>query len=95
MREEFPDVPIEVEVDRLDQIEPVLAEGADLILLDNFTVGETAEAVALVAGRSRLESSGGLTLQDAPALRGDRRGLPGGGRAHPLLARPGHRPRPA
>jgi nicotinate-nucleotide pyrophosphorylase (carboxylating) len=53
---------IEVEVDRLDQIEPVLAEGADLILLDNFTVEETAEAVALVAGRSRLESSGGLDL---------------------------------
>jgi nicotinate-nucleotide pyrophosphorylase (carboxylating) len=65
VREEFPDVPIEVEVDRLDQIEPVLAEGADLILLDNLTVEETAEAVALVAGRSRLESSGGLSLEAA------------------------------
>lgn len=67
VREEFPDVAIEVEVDRLDQIEPVLAEGADLILLDNFTVGETAEAVALVGGRSRLESSGGLALHAARA----------------------------
>lgn len=67
VREEFPDVPIEVEVDRLDQIEPVLAEGADLILLDNFSPAETAEAVALVAGRARLESSGRLTLGDAAA----------------------------
>ncbi|MGK5499776.1 carboxylating nicotinate-nucleotide diphosphorylase [Streptomyces sp. URMC 125] len=66
VREEFPDVPIEVEVDRLDQIEPVLAEGADLILLDNFTPEETAEAVALVAGRAKLESSGRLTLENAP-----------------------------
>ncbi|WP_311765478.1 carboxylating nicotinate-nucleotide diphosphorylase [Streptomyces zingiberis] len=67
VRSEFPDVPIEVEVDRLDQIEPVLAEGADLILLDNFTVEETREAVALVAGRARLESSGALSLENARA----------------------------
>ncbi|MFR9676105.1 carboxylating nicotinate-nucleotide diphosphorylase [Streptomyces sp. TR06-5] len=65
VREEFPDVPVEVEVDRLDQIEPVLAEGADLILLDNFTPERTAEAVALVAGRAQLESSGRLTLAGA------------------------------
>ncbi|SCK58251.1 carboxylating nicotinate-nucleotide diphosphorylase [Streptomyces sp. WMMB 322] len=67
VRAEFPDVPIEVEVDRLDQIEPVLAEGADLILLDNFTPDETAAAVALVAGRAQLESSGRLTLENAGA----------------------------
>ncbi|MGY1455992.1 carboxylating nicotinate-nucleotide diphosphorylase [Streptomyces sp. SS8] len=67
VREEFPGVPIEVEVDRLDQIEPVLAEGADLILLDNFTPERTAEAVALVAGRAKLESSGRLTLANARA----------------------------
>ncbi|WP_079166948.1 carboxylating nicotinate-nucleotide diphosphorylase [Streptomyces oceani] len=60
-------LPIEVEVDRLDQIEPVLAQGADLLLLDNFSPRETAEAVALVAGRARLESSGRLTLADAGA----------------------------
>lgn len=65
VRAAFPDVPVEVEVDRLDQIEPVLAEGADLILLDNFTPARTAEAVELVAGRARLESSGGLTLANA------------------------------
>lgn len=65
VRTEFPDVPIEVEVDRPDQIEPVLTQGADLILLDNFTPEQTAEAVRLVAGRARLESSGRLTLENA------------------------------
>ncbi|WP_461029888.1 carboxylating nicotinate-nucleotide diphosphorylase [Streptomyces sparsus] len=67
VREQFPDVPIEVEVDRLDQIEPVLAEGADLLLLDNFSPEQTAEAVRLVAGRALLESSGRLTLDNAAA----------------------------
>ncbi|MFE1173455.1 carboxylating nicotinate-nucleotide diphosphorylase [Streptomyces sp. NPDC058773] len=65
VRTEFPGVPIEVEVDRIDQIPPILAEGADLILLDNFTPGQTREAVALVAGRAMLESSGRLTLDNA------------------------------
>ncbi|WP_214107424.1 L-aspartate oxidase [Acrocarpospora catenulata] len=65
VREAYPELPIEVEVDRIDQIEPVLAEGAEEILLDNFTVAELAEAVRLVGGRARLESSGGLTLADA------------------------------
>lgn len=67
VREEFPEVPVEVEVDRLDQIEPVLAEGADLLLLDNFTPAQTMEAVRLVAGRAALESSGRLTLANARA----------------------------
>lgn len=67
VRTEFPGVPIEVEVDRLDQIPPILAEGADLILLDNFTPEQTREAVALVAGRAMLESSGRLTLDNARA----------------------------
>ncbi|MEK2478159.1 carboxylating nicotinate-nucleotide diphosphorylase [Streptomyces noursei] len=65
VRREFPGVPIEVEVDRLDQIPPILAEGADLILLDNFTPEQTREAVELVAGRAILESSGRLTLDNA------------------------------
>ncbi|WP_030621711.1 carboxylating nicotinate-nucleotide diphosphorylase [Streptomyces sclerotialus] len=65
VRTEFPGVPIEVEVDRLDQIPPILAEGADLILLDNFTPEQTREAVELVAGRAFLESSGRLTLENA------------------------------
>ncbi len=62
-----PGLPVEVEVDRLDQIEPVLAAGADLLLLDNFTVEDTRRAVELVAGRAALESSGGLSLDSARA----------------------------
>ncbi|MDI2128016.1 carboxylating nicotinate-nucleotide diphosphorylase [Yinghuangia seranimata] len=65
VRAAFPDVPVEVEVDRLDQIPPVLDAGADLILLDNMTPFQLREAVALVGGRARLESSGGLTLDTA------------------------------
>ena len=55
-------------MDTLAQIPPVLEAGADLILLDNFTVDELREAVALVAGRAKLESSGGLTLDTARAV---------------------------
>ncbi|RKE19748.1 carboxylating nicotinate-nucleotide diphosphorylase [Streptomyces sp. TLI_171] len=65
VREAFPDLPIEVEVDTVEQIAPVLAAGADLILLDNFTTAQLREAVALVAGRAKLEASGGLTLATA------------------------------
>ncbi|WP_405724571.1 carboxylating nicotinate-nucleotide diphosphorylase [Streptomyces sp. NBC_01537] len=67
VREEFPDLDIEVEVDTLHQVREVLDAGADLILLDNFTPAETEEAVALVAGRAALESSGRLTLANARA----------------------------
>ncbi|MER6179599.1 carboxylating nicotinate-nucleotide diphosphorylase [Streptomyces sp. NPDC001652] len=65
VRETFPDVPIEVEVDTLDQLREVVDAGADLILLDNFTPGECAEAVAQVNGRAALEASGRLTLDNA------------------------------
>ncbi|GAA3044804.1 carboxylating nicotinate-nucleotide diphosphorylase [Kitasatospora albolonga] len=65
VREAFPHLDVEVEVDRLDQIPPVLEAGADLILLDNFTVPQLKEAVELVNGRAKLEASGGLTLATA------------------------------
>ncbi|MGW4384636.1 carboxylating nicotinate-nucleotide diphosphorylase [Kitasatospora sp. NPDC004531] len=65
VREAFPELPIEVEVDTIDQITPVLEAGADLILLDNFSTEQLREAVALVAGRAKLEASGGLTLATA------------------------------
>lgn len=67
VRARFPDVPIEVEVDTLHQLREVLDAGADLILLDNFTPGECAEAVAIVQGRAALEASGRLTLDNAKA----------------------------
>ncbi|MET8752888.1 carboxylating nicotinate-nucleotide diphosphorylase [Streptomyces sp. NPDC004667] len=67
VREAFPDVPVEVEVDTMHQVREVVDAGADLILLDNFTVPETEEAVTIVAGRATLESSGRLTLDTARA----------------------------
>ncbi|MER7941184.1 carboxylating nicotinate-nucleotide diphosphorylase [Streptomyces sp. NPDC094458] len=67
VRKAFPELAIEVEVDTLEQVREVLAAGADLILLDNFTPAGTAEAVALVGGRAVLESSGRLTLDSARA----------------------------
>ncbi|MFJ3696667.1 carboxylating nicotinate-nucleotide diphosphorylase [Streptomyces sp. NPDC090052] len=67
VRAEFPDLAIEVEVDTLAQVTEVLDAGADLILLDNFTPEQTAEAVELVGGRALLESSGRLTLESARA----------------------------
>lgn len=67
VREAFPDVAIEVEVDTLHQLREVLDAGADLILLDNFTPDECAEAVGIVHGRAALEASGRLTLDNAKA----------------------------
>lgn len=65
VRSRFPGVPVEVEVDSLAQLVDVVDAGADLVLLDNLTPEQTAQAVALVGGRCRLESSGGLTLDVA------------------------------
>jgi nicotinate-nucleotide pyrophosphorylase (carboxylating) len=54
---------IQVEVDRLDQIEPALAAGANRLLLDNMDPAMLREAVALVGKRVPLEASGGVTLE--------------------------------
>lgn len=54
---------VQVEVDRIDQIEPALAAGADRLLLDNMDPAMLREAVALVAKRVPLEASGGVTLE--------------------------------
>ena len=53
---------LEVEVDRLDQIEPVLAGGVDTIMLDNFSLDDLRTGVAQVAGRALVEASGGVNL---------------------------------
>jgi nicotinate-nucleotide pyrophosphorylase (carboxylating) len=53
---------LEVEVDRLDQIEPVVEAGVDTIMLDNFTPDELRQGVAIVAGRALVEASGGVSL---------------------------------
>ena len=59
---------VQVEVDRLDQIEPALAAGADRLLLDNMPPGVLREAVAMVAGRVPLEASGGVRLETIRAI---------------------------
>ncbi|MDR6614059.1 carboxylating nicotinate-nucleotide diphosphorylase [Leifsonia sp. 1010] len=59
---------LEVEVDRIDQIEPVLAAGVDTIMLDNFTLDELREGVALVGGRAIVEASGNVSLATVRAI---------------------------
>ncbi len=59
---------VQVEVDRIDQIEPALAAGADRLLLDNMDPAQLREAVRVVAGRVPLEASGGVTLETIRSL---------------------------
>ena len=61
-------LPVQVEVDRLDQIAPALDAGADRLLLDNMPPPLLREAVGLVAGRVPTEASGGVTLQTIRAI---------------------------
>jgi nicotinate-nucleotide pyrophosphorylase (carboxylating) len=61
-------VKIEIEVDTLNQLEQVLAIGADAILLDNMTPDLLRQAVGMVAGRAITEASGRVTLSSAPAM---------------------------
>lgn len=65
VRKKFPDLSVEVEVDSLEQFVDVVNAGADLVLLDNFSVAEVKQAVEINAGRAKLEASGGLTLEVA------------------------------
>src|SRR5437773_1779500 len=59
---------VQVEVDRIDQIDPALAAGADRLLLDNMPPPVLREAVELVAGRVPLEASGGVNLDTIRAI---------------------------
>lgn len=62
IRTSHPGLPIIIEADTREDVERALAAGANHILLDNMTLDELREAVALVAGRARLEASGGVRL---------------------------------
>jgi nicotinate-nucleotide pyrophosphorylase (carboxylating) len=68
LKEKFPGKPIEVEVDSLEQLTQALAAGAQLVLLDNMNPQLCREAVAQVAGKCKLEASGGITLENAKAF---------------------------
>lgn len=59
---------IEVEVDRIDQLETVLAAGVDTVLLDNFSLDDLRIAVGQIAGRALVEASGGVRLDRIPAI---------------------------
>lgn len=61
-------VHFEVEVDRLDQIEPVLAAGVDTIMLDNFSLDDLAAGVKQIAGRALVEASGNVRLETVGAI---------------------------
>ncbi|MEI6406220.1 MAG: carboxylating nicotinate-nucleotide diphosphorylase [Actinomycetes bacterium] len=67
VRSVYPDIPVEVEVDRLEQLRDVVAAGADLVLLDNMNLEQCRAAVEMVKGATKLEASGGLTLENARA----------------------------
>ena len=67
-RESRADLLVEVEVDRLDQIGPVLAAGADIVLLDNFPAADLREAIPLLRGKAWSEVSGGVTLESLPLI---------------------------
>lgn len=73
VRAAAPDLPCEVEVDSLEQLDEVLDEKAELVLLDNFPVWQTQIAVQRRDSRApetKLESSGGLSLENAAAYAG-------------------------
>lgn len=61
-------LPVEVEVENLDELDEVLQTGVPRILLDNFTTYDIREAVKRVNGRARIEISGGVTLDRIPEL---------------------------
>jgi nicotinate-nucleotide pyrophosphorylase (carboxylating) len=68
VRDTFPGLALEIEVDTLDQAREVIEAGADLVLLDNMSLADMRAAVEYAAGRAKLEASGGLRLEDARAV---------------------------
>ena len=67
VRSAYPNAPIEIEVDTLDQLREVLPLKPDLILLDNMSPARCAEAVSIVNGATKLEASGGISIENAKA----------------------------
>jgi nicotinate-nucleotide pyrophosphorylase (carboxylating) len=61
-------VKIEIEVDRITQLKQVIAEGTDVVMLDNMSNDDMREAVKLVAGKLKVEASGGVNLTTVKAI---------------------------
>jgi nicotinate-nucleotide pyrophosphorylase (carboxylating) len=68
VREMFPSLPLEIEVDTVEQAREVIDAGADLVLLDNMSPADLRAVVEYAAGRAKLEASGGLQLNNARAV---------------------------
>lgn len=62
------DMPIEVEAQSMAQVESALGAKANIIMLDNMSIDEMREAVRVIAGRAKIEISGGVTLDRIPEL---------------------------
>lgn len=68
VKKEFPGVEIEVEVDNLEQLKEALQTGVDIVLLDNMNIEQTKAAVEIAKNsKTKLESSGGLKIENAAA----------------------------
>lgn len=67
-RRRHPGKPVQVEVERNDQLIEAIAAGADRVLLDNYGIADLKEAVAIAAGAVLLEASGGITLGNVAAV---------------------------
>ena len=68
MRAARPDMRLEIEAQSLEQVDEAVAAGADVVLLDNMDTGTIREAVKRIAGRTKVEISGGITLERIPEL---------------------------
>jgi len=67
LRSAYPEAEIEIEVDTLEQLQEVLTQKPDLVLLDNMSPEQCAQAVAIVNGLCKLEASGGISIANARA----------------------------
>jgi nicotinate-nucleotide pyrophosphorylase (carboxylating) len=67
VRERYPSAEIEIEVDTLEQLREVLPQKPDLVLLDNMSPAQCAQAVEIVSGACKLEASGGIAIDNARA----------------------------
>ena len=84
---------IEVECDTLDQVAEARDAGVDVVMVDNMSPDEVRKAVEILEGAAKVEVSGRISVDCRRRVRGERRRLHLGGRAHALGARVRHRPR--
>jgi len=69
LRSRFPELPIQIEIDSLEQLESVLATNPDCILLDNFSISDLQEAIRIIDREAFTEASGGITLDHLANLK--------------------------